>query len=354
MDHRIPPTKATETIALSLTNTQIILVSRPTGAVTPDNFALREAPVPDLAEGQVLIRHHYLSLDPYMRGRMNDAKNYAVPQPLNAVMIGGTVGEVAASRNAKFAVGDTVVGMGGWQQYSIVDADQPGAIRKVDTQHVPLSAYLGTVGMPGVTAWYGLLKLCEPKAGQTVVVSAASGAVGSTVGQLAKLHGAHAVGIAGGPDKCAYVVDELGFDACIDYKAHADDASLYRALKAATPNGVDCLFENVGGRVMDTVLARMNAFGRVAVCGMISGYNGEPIPMTNPRLILTERLRIEGFIVSEHMEVWPQALRELGEGVASGRIKYRETVADGLAHAPAAFIGLLSGRNFGKQLVKLI
>jgi NADPH-dependent curcumin reductase CurA len=335
-------------------NTQIVLASRPTGAVTPDNFALREEPIPELTDGQVLVRHHYLSLDPYMRGRMNDGKNYAAPQAINAVMIGGTVGEIVATRHAKYAVGDSVVGMGGWQQFSVVDANQPGAVRKVDTQHVPLSAYLGTVGMPGVTAWYGLLKICEPKPGQTVVVTAASGAVGSTVGQLAKHHGARAVGIAGGPEKCAYVVNELGFDACIDYKAHADAAGLYRELKAATPDGVDCLFENVGGRVMDAVLSRMNAFGRVAVCGMISGYNGEPIPMTNPRLILTERLRIEGFIVSEHMEVWPEALRELGEGVASGRIKYRETVADGIAQAPDAFIGLLNGRNFGKQLVKLI
>lgn len=335
-------------------NTQIVLASRPTGAVTPDNFALREEPIPELTDGQVLVRHHYLSLDPYMRGRMNDGKNYAAPQAINAVMIGGTVGEIVATRHAKYAVGDSVVGMGGWQQYSVVDADQLGAVRKVDTRHVPLAAYLGTVGMPGVTAWYGLLKICAPKPGQTVVVTAASGAVGSTVGQLAKHHGARAVGIAGGPEKCAYVVNELGFDACIDYKAHADAAGLYRELKAATPDGVDCLFENVGGRVMDAVLSRMNAFGRVAVCGMISGYNGEPIPMTNPRLILTERLRIEGFIVSEHMEVWPEALRELGEGVASGRIKYRETVADGIAQAPDAFIGLLNGRNFGKQLVKLI
>jgi NADPH-dependent curcumin reductase CurA len=335
-------------------NTQIVLASRPTGAVTPDNFALREEPIPELTDGQVLVRHHYLSLDPYMRGRMNDGKNYAAPQAINAVMIGGTVGEIVATRHAKYAVGDSVVGMGGWQQYSVVDADQLGAVRKVDTRHVPLAAYLGTVGMPGVTAWYGLLKICAPKPGQTVVVTSASGAVGSTVGQLAKHHGARAVGIAGGPEKCAYVVNELGFDACIDYKAHADAAGLYRELKAATPDGVDCLFENVGGRVMDAVLSRMNAFGRVAVCGMISGYNGEPIPMTNPRLILTERLRIEGFIVSEHMEVWPEALRELGEGVASDRIKYRETVADGIAQAPEAFIGLLNGRNFGKQLVKLI
>ena len=344
----------THTQANTHLNTQIVLTSRPTGAVTPDNFALREEPIPELTEGQVLVRHHYLSLDPYMRGRMNDGKNYAAPQAINAVMIGGTVGEIVATRHAKYAVGDSVVGMGGWQQFSVVDANQPGAVRKVDTSHVPLAAYLGTVGMPGVTAWYGLLKICEPKPGQTVVVTAASGAVGSTVGQLAKHHGARAVGIAGGPDKCAYVVNELGFDACIDYKAHEDTAGLYRALKAATPDGVDCLFENVGGRVMDAVLSRMNAFGRVAVCGMISGYNGEPIPMTNPRLILTERLRIEGFIVSEHMEVWPQALQELGEGVATGRLKYRETVADGIAQAPEAFIGLLSGRNFGKQLVKLI
>ena len=219
---------------------------------------------------------------------------------------------------------------------------------------MPLSAYLGPVGMPGVTAWYGLLKICQPKAGQTIVVSAASGAVGSVVGQLAKARGARAVGIAGGADKCAYVTGELGFDACVDYKAHRDPKSFYDALKAATPDGVDGCFENVGGMVFDATLARMNAFGRIALCGMISGYDGEPIPLQHPSLLLKSRLTLEGFIVSEHMEVWPDALKELGTGVATGRIKYRESVAQGIAAAPDAFLGLLKGRNFGKQLVKLV
>jgi NADPH-dependent curcumin reductase len=339
---------------MTTTNLQIHLASRPTGEPTAANFRLVEAAVPELRDGQVLVRHHFLSLDPYMRGRMNDAKSYAQPQPLDQVMGGGTVGEVVASKHPAFAVGDKVVGMGGWQQYSVVDANQPGVLRKVDTTHVPLSAYLGAVGMPGVTAWYGLVKIINPKAGQTVVVSAASGAVGSAVGQLAKARGARAVGIAGGADKCAYVVDELGFDACIDYKAHRDLKSLSQALKEACPNGIDGHFENVGGLILDAVMLRSNAFCRVAMCGMISGYNGEPIPMAAPQLILVNRMTIEGFIVSEHMDVWPQALAELGQGVATGTLKYRETVADGLQAAPEAFIGLLKGRNFGKQLVKLI
>ena len=335
-------------------NKQILLVSRPDGAASTANFRLREAPVPELQDGQVLVRHHYLSLDPYMRGRMNDAKSYAQPQALNEVMVGGTVGEIAASRHAKFKVGEAVVGMGGWQQYSVVSAEQSGMLRKVDAQRISLSAYLGAVGMPGVTAWYGLTRICEPKAGATVAVSAASGAVGSAVGQLAKVRGYRAVGIAGGADKCRYVVDELGFDACVDYKAHADSKALYQALKEATPEGIDGYFENVGGRVLDAVLPRMNAFGRIAVCGMISGYNGAPIPLAQPQLILQSRLRVEGFIVSEHMDDWPAALKELGESVASGKLKYRETVAQGIEAAPQAFLGLLEGRNFGKQVVKLI
>ena len=335
-------------------NKQIHLVSRPTGEALAENFKLVEAEVPELKDGQVLVRVHYLSLDPYMRGRMNDAKSYAAPQPLNAVMQGGTVGEVMASKNAAYAVGDKVVGFGGWQQYSVVDAATPGMLRKVDTAHIPLSAYLGAVGMPGVTAWYGLTQICKPKAGQTVVVSAASGAVGSAVGQLAKARGCRAVGIAGGADKCRYVVDELGFDACVDYKAHKDPKSLFDALKAATPDGVDGAFENVGGPVFDATLARMNAFGRIALCGMISGYDGEPIPLKQPQLILTNRLTIEGFIVSEHMELWPQALQELGTMVATGKLKYRESVAQGLEAAPQAFLGLLRGKNFGKQVVKLV
>ena len=339
---------------MTLTNTQIHLVSRPAPEAVVENFKLVNAPVPELKDGQVLVRHHFMSLDPYMRGRMNDAKSYATPQPLNAVMQGGTAGEVVASQHPAYQVGDKVVGFGGWQDYSVVDAGVPGTMRKVDTTHIPLSAYLGAVGMPGVTAWYGLVKIIQPKAGQTVVVSAASGAVGSAVGQLAKARGCRVVGIAGGAEKCKYVIDELGFDACVDYKAHADAKSLYEALKAATPDGVDGCFENVGGPVFDAVLARMNAFGRIALCGMISGYDGEPIPLKQPQLILTNRLTIEGFIVSEHMELWPQALKELGTMVATGKLKYRESVAQGLEAAPAAFLGLLKGKNFGKQIVKLV
>jgi len=339
---------------MATTNRQIHLASRPEGEPTAANFRVVDAPLPELRENQVLVRIHYLSLDPYMRGRMNDAKSYAVPQELDKVMGGGTVGEVVESRHPNYKAGDSVVGMGGWQQYVAVDGSVPGLLRKVDTSRIPLSAYLGAVGMPGVTAWYGLMKICEPKAGQTIVVSAASGAVGSAVGQLAKAKGCRAVGTAGGTEKCRYVVDELGFDACIDYKAHADPKSLYKALKDATPDGVDGCFENVGGAVLDATLARMNAFGRIALCGMISGYNGEPIPLQQPQLLLQSRLRLEGFIVSEHMEVWPEALKELGTMVATGKLKYRETVAQGIDAAPDAFIGLLKGRNFGKQLVKLI
>ncbi|WP_431104809.1 NADP-dependent oxidoreductase [Roseateles noduli] len=339
---------------MSQVNRQIHLVSRPTGEAGTDNFKLVEQPIPELADGQVLVRNHYLSLDPYMRGRMNESKSYAAPQPLDAVMIGGTVGEVVASKNPHFAVGDKVVGMGGWQEYQLVDANQRGVLQKVDTTHVPLSAYLGAVGMPGVTAWYGLVKIIDPKPGQTVVVSAASGAVGGAVGQLAKVRGARAVGIAGGADKCRYVVEELGFDACIDYKQHADLKSLSAALKAECPDGIDGHFENVGGMILDAVMLRSNAFSRIAMCGMIAGYNGEPIPLTLPQLILTNRMKIEGFIVSEHMDVWPEALKELGTLVATGKLKFRESVAQGLENAPEAFLGLLKGRNFGKQLVKLI
>ncbi len=339
---------------MATSNRQIHLVSRPQGEATAGNFRLVEAPLPSVTDGQVLVRHHFLSLDPYMRGRMNDAKSYAKPQNLNEVMGGGTVGEVVESKHAGFAKGDKVVGMGGWQEYGVVDANQPGMLRKVDTAHIPLSAYLGSVGMPGVTAWYGLMKICQPKAGGTIAVSAASGAVGSSVGQLAKAKGCRAVGIAGGAEKCRYVVEELGFDACIDYKAHTDSKSLYQALKDATPDGIDGYFENVGGAVFDAVLARMNAFGRIALCGMISGYNGAPIPLAQPSLILQSRLTVEGFIVSEHMDVWPQALTELGGMVATGKLKFRESVAQGIDAAPEAFLGLLKGRNFGKQLVKLI
>ena len=335
-------------------NQQILLDNRPQGEAVASNFKLVSAETPALADGQVLVRHHYLSLDPYMRGRMNDSKSYAASQPLGEVMIGGTVGEVVESRHPAYAVGDKVVGMGGWQEYSVADGNAPGMLRKVDTTHVPLSAYLGAVGMPGVTAWYGLVKIIAPKAGETVVVSAASGAVGSAFGALAKARGCRVVGIAGGPDKCRYVTEELGFDACIDHRANGDLKSMARALKEACPDGIDGYFENVGGYILDAVLLRANAFARVAMCGMIAGYDGQPLPLQNPALILINRMRVEGFIVSEHMEVWPEALKELGGLAASGKLRPRETIAQGLAAAPEAFLGLLKGKNFGKQLVKLV
>jgi NADPH-dependent curcumin reductase CurA len=338
-------------------NLQVHLVARPEGEARAGDFRLVEAPAPqasDLADGEVLVRHHWLSLDPYMRGRMNDAKSYAAPQPLDTVMLGGTAGEVLASRHPRFAVGDFVVGFGGWQQYQKVDARVPGALRKVDTTHVPLSAYLGAVGMPGVTAWYGLERICAPRSGETLLVSAASGAVGGVVGQLAKARGCRVIGIAGGEAKCDFVTRELGFDACIDHRAHADAKSLYAALKAVTPQGLDMYFDNVGGLVLDAAMSRLNAFGRIAACGMIAGYDGEPIPMSRPQLIVQSRLLIQGFIVTEHMDVWPEALRELGSRVAAGTLKYRESIANGLEAAPEAFIGLLKGRNFGKQVVKLV
>ena len=332
---------------MTMRNKQWLLASRPEGAVQESNFRLVEIDVPALKDGQLLIKVHYLSLDPYMRGRMDDTKSYAPPQPLNEVMIGGTVGEVVESRNAKYQSGDMVVGMGGWQQYYVSEG---AGLMEVDTRHIPASVYLGTVGMPGVTAWYGLTQIGKPKAGETVVVSAASGAVGSVVGQLAKIHGCRAVGVAGGKAKCDYVVNELGFDACVDYKA----ASFVEDLKAATPDGIDIDFENVGGAVFDVVLARMNAFGRIAVCGLIAGYNNQDMALKNVRSILVNRLTVEGFIVSEHPEIWPQALKELGGYVAAGRLKYRESVAQGIESAPFAFMGLLKGENFGKQVVKMV
>ena len=335
-------------------NQQILLDNRPLGEAVASNFKLTTADTPALADGQVLVRHHFLSLDPYMRGRMNDSKGYTAPQALGEVMIGGTVGEVVDSRSAKFAVGDEVVGMGGWQQYSVVDTNQVGALRKVDTTHVPLSHYLGAVGMPGVTAYYGLVKIIDPKEGQTVVVSAATGAVGSAFAALAKARGCRVVGIAGGPYKCKYAVNELGFDACIDYKLHDNAGSLAKAIKAECPNGIDGYFENVGGMVLDAAMPLMNAFGRIALCGMIAGYDGKPMPMSYPALILMSRLRIQGFIVSEHMEIWPEALKELGMLVATCKLKPRESVAMGLEAAPEAFLGLLKGKNFGKQIVKLV
>jgi hypothetical protein len=332
---------------MTTTYQRIVLASRPKGEVSAENFRLETLAVPELKDGEVLIRNHYLSLDPYMRMRMEDVKSYAAPQAIGETMIGGTVGEVVATKNPKFAAGDKVVGMLGWAEMGVSDGVM---LRKVDTTYIPLSAYLGSVGMPGMTAWYGLTQIMLAKEGETIVVSAASGAVGSVVGQLAKLRGCRAVGIAGGAEKCAYVVNELGFDACVDYKA----GNLQADLAAATPNGIDALFENVGGEILDASLARMNPFGRIALCGMIAGYDGEPLAIKNTRVLLTMRLTMRGFIVSEHIDLWPQGLKELGMLVATGKLKFRESIAPNLAAAPEAFIGLLKGKNFGKQLVKLI
>jgi hypothetical protein len=330
-----------------LQNQRVVLASRPVGWVTEDNFRIEAAPIPKPGEGEVLVKNLWLSLDPYMRGRMNDTKSYAAKQELGEVMIGGTVGEVIESKNPKFAVGDKVAAMLGWQQYGL---SKGAGLNKIDASRVPMSAFLGVLGMPGVTAWVGLLDICQPRPGETVVVSAASGAVGSVVGQIAKLKGCRAVGIAGGREKSAYVVKELGFDACVDYKA----GKLNEDLKAAVPDGIDCYFENVGGEILDAVLRRMNAFSRIAVCGLISQYNAtQPYGVKSFQSILTNRIKVQGFIVSDRMELWAKALPELIGWVASGKIKYRETVAQGLENAPKAFIGLLKGENFGKQLVKL-
>jgi hypothetical protein len=326
---------------------RIVLAARPQGGVAPTDFRLETVQVPEIGDGQLLVRNHYLSLDPYMRMRMEDIKSYAAPQAIDEVMIGGTAGEVIASKNPKFAVGDKVVGMLGWSEMGVSDGSM---LKKVDSTQIPLPAYLGIVGMPGMTAWYGLNKILQPKAGQTIAVSAASGAVGSVVGQLAKLHGCRVVGIAGGKAKCQLVVDSFGFDACVDYKA----GNLFRDVKAAAPDGIDGLFENVGGVVMDATLNHMNPYGRIALCGMISGYDGQPMPVHALHKVLSMRLMMQGFIVSEHLELWPQGLSELGQLVATKKLNYRETIAEGLAAAPEAFIGMLRGKNIGKQLVKLV
>jgi NADPH-dependent curcumin reductase CurA len=327
-------------------NKQILLDSRPSGAAEASNFKLIEASAPTPGPGQVLVRHLYLSLDPYMRGRMNDAKSYAKPQELGVVMGGGTVGEVVASNSERFKPGDKVVGQGGWQNYSLSNGDD---IRVVDASRIPIQAYLGVVGMPGVTAWYGLNKIIAPKKGETVVVTAATGAVGTVVGQLAKLAGATTVGVAGGPEKCAYARDELGYDICVDHKSPTFAADM----AAALPKGVDGLFENVGGAPFEAAMRGANDFARIAICGVIASYDGAPPPRIDLFSLLRKRMKAEGFIVSDHLPLWPTALAELAGLVASGRLRYRETIAEGLENAPEAFLGMLKGRNFGKQLVKL-
>jgi NADPH-dependent curcumin reductase len=329
------------------TNLQVQLASRPTGWVEESNFRIVESAVPQLGPGQLLVKNLWLSLDPYMRGRMSDAKSYATPVQIGEVMVGGAVGEVVESNHPKFKPGDNLVGPFGWQLYAVSNGE---GLAKVDPKLVPLSYYLGVAGMPGATAWVGLLEHCQPKVGETVAVTAASGAVGSVVGQLAKLQGCRAVGIAGGKSKCDYVVKELGFDACVDYKA----GNLQEDLKAATPDGIDCYFENVGGELMDAAFRRLNPFSRVALCGLIADYNAtEPYGVKMIRSVLVNRVNIRGFIVSDRQDLYLRAVGQLAKLVAQGKIKYRETVAEGLRSAPAAFIGMLKGANFGKQLVKL-
>jgi NADPH-dependent curcumin reductase CurA len=323
-------------------NQRVVLASRPEGWVTEANFRLEAAPLPKVQDGEILVKNLWLSLDPYMRGRMSESKSYVKGVDIGEVMVGQTVGEVLESRNAKFSKGDHVLTQLGWQLFGTTSEAQ-----KVDGKRAPLSYYLGLLGMPGMTAYFGLKEIGQPKPGETVLVSAASGAVGSVVGQLAKLWGCRAIGIAGGPQKCDYVVRELGFDACLDYKAGA----LRDQLKE-TP--IDVYFDNVGGEILDVALARMKLFGRVVVCGSISDYNAtEPYRVRNLRAVLVNRLKVQGMIVFDWKERYGEALKALGGYLAAGKLKTRESVVEGLTNAPQGFISLLKGGNFGKQLVKL-
>jgi len=327
-------------------NKRIVLASRPKGWVTEENFRLETAPLPRPAEGEVLVKNLWLSLDPYMRGRMDDVKSYVKGVDIGEVMVGQTVGEVLESRSERVKKGDHVLTQLGWQLFGSTKEAFP-----VDKKLAPLSYYLGCLGMPGMTAYFGLKEIGQPKAGETVVVSAASGAVGSVVGQLAKSWGARAVGIAGGAEKCGYVTRELGFDACIDYKA----GNLHRDLKEACPKGVDVYFDNVGGVTLDTMLRLMNVHSRIIVCGLISEYNAtEPYGYRNLRSVLVNRIRVQGMIVFDWRSRYGEALRDLLKMHQQGNLKYRESIVEGLESAPRGLISLLKGGNFGKQLVKLV
>jgi NADPH-dependent curcumin reductase CurA len=338
---------------------RVVLAKRPEGHPPPDNFRLEDAPVPEPGEGEILVRVIWLSLDPYMRGRMDEAKSYAQPVPIGGTMEGGCVAQVVKSNNPKFQPGDYVTHRFGWCTHAVSDGK---GVRKLDPEAAPLSTALGVLGMPGLTAYAGLHEHGRPKEGETLVVGAATGAVGSVVGQLAKIYGLRAVGVAGGKEKCNFAVNELGFDACLDHRA-ADAATLREQLAAACPDGVDIYFENVGGKTLDAVIPLMNQFGRIPVCGTISWYDlggmgmGEvPGPNTLPRvwrMILVQRLTVRGFIVTDHADRFRDFIAEVGAYVRDGRVKYRESVAEGLENAPAAFIAMLEGGNFGKTLVKV-
>ena len=328
-------------------NKQVLLASHPEGAIAPENFRIAESPVAKPAAGEVLVRNEWLSLDPYMRGRMSKAKSYAKGVEVGEVMVGQTVGEVVESRDAAFRPGDKVLTSLGWQLMGVAKAAD---LHKIDASRVPASYYLGILGMPGITAWFGLHEIGQPKEGETLVVSAASGAVGSVVGQLGKIAGCRVVGIAGGKAKCDYVRDDLGFDAVVDYKA----GNLEADLRAAVPKGVDVYFENVGGEILDAMLARMRVFSRIIVCGLISEYNAtEPYGYKRMRSVLVNRIKMQGMIVFDWKDRYGEAIKGLAGYLADGRLKYRESVIEGLENAPQGLIGLLKGENFGKQLVRL-
>lgn len=337
----------------SRTNRQITLASRPVGAPTAADFALAEHPVPEPGEGELLLRNLYLSLDPYMRGRMSDAESYAEPMAVGDVMVGATVARVEASRHPDWHEGDLVLAYGGWQDYALSDGH---GLRQLDPRIKRPSLALGVLGMPGFTAYMGLLDIGQPTPGETVVVAAASGAVGSVVGQIARLKGCHVVGVAGGNEKCGYVVDELGFDACADH--HTKDFP--QQLEGACRQGIDVYFESVGGAVFDAVLPLLNAKARIPLCGLIAQYNDTRLPPRPDRMgllmrtLLTKRIRMQGFIISDdYGSRFGEFLAPMSEWVRQGKIKYREDVVDGLEHAPQAFMGMLQGSNFGKLVVRI-
>ena len=330
------------------TNRQWRLAARPKGEPKPSDFKWVETPAPQVGPGQALLKTLWLSLDPYMRGRMNEGKSYAAAANIDDVMVGGTVSQVVESSLPALKVGQIVSAFAGWQDYQLSNGQ---GLMPLDPKELPITTALGVCGMPGVTAYVGLLDIGKPKPGETVVVSAASGAVGATVGQIAKLKGCRAVGIAGGKDKCDWVVKEAGFDACVDYKS----GDVFKQLKDACPKGIDVYFDNVGGDILEACLRLLNTFARIPLCGMISRYNddGSAPGYKNLLSLLSNRALIHGFIVSDHMNRWPEAIKDLRGWVKDGKIKYRETVSNGLETAPDAFIGLLRGKNFGKQLVKV-
>ncbi len=333
---------------------RIVLASRPSGNVELNNFRIEKTDLPVPGVDQFLARTIWLSLDPYMRGRMNDAKSYSPPVQINETMEGECVGEIIESNNVNFSVGDIVVDRFGWASHGISNGY---TTKKIDSNLVPISTGLGVLGMPGLTAWVGLNDILKAKPGNTLVVSAATGAVGSLVGQLAKLKGIHVIGIAGGPKKTSYAVEELGYDVCIDHKLY-DTAELRKIISDAAPNGVDYYFENVGGKTLEAILPLMNTFGSIAVCGMIAWYSptqtktAAPIPMAWGS-ILRQRLQVRGFIIFDHYDRFPEFYKDVAPLVSKGVIKYKESISTGLKSAPQAFINLLVGENFGKQLVKI-